>query len=581
MLKHIFLVMFAIFLIGAADRAGAETMNAEGKVADAFSGEPISNAIVSASLGWQEGYICKSKKTPPEGKDCKGNDIPFFKPVKTKTDKDGHFAYKDMPRKRMVYVAEKPGYLDAAVLPNFVEDSQVSDIVEPGTKNIVRKLVKSAAIKGVIQDHKGVPLEGVPVYFCYSGAGEQMKHCDGRYSQNYITDHEGKFQIKDIAPGKYHIGADPLIRSPIEDDAYIDSYNEYLLLSDGRKVDNSNISTEGYAPARDAGGQAVGYDSIFFPDTGNALNLLPGETKQLTLQFKLVPLRNVSGTIHQPADKDTVFPMSAYVYAYDAVGQKRFQQGHNHSGGDDYDIWLPEGKYTLSASGTDEKIVDVGKNDIKDVDFTLEKDTPVEVTLTAARAKPCKEEDFSCSGEPWLIYFRAARPYGIGEQIEAEREDSEKPMWKATLTPGKYNIEILTTSNAYAKTVTNGTVEMTHEPLVVHAGMKLKPITITLDEGAGVKGRILKNGKAVVGQVHLMPLQRSVMAFNPQTHPDGLFDISGNPPGDYLVFATEAAIYPDASRPESVALWEKKAKRVTLEAGKTLSLDLEVIDPYQ
>ena len=127
------------------------------------------------------------------------------------TDGDGRFAFEDLPAGRFTISAEKRGYPKMSYGARrpfragsglFLQDGQQ-------VRDLSLTLAKGAVLAGIVYDHHGVPLPGVPVMaweFRASLAGVRTLDYPSTGPVTVITDDRGQYRIFGLAPGDYTIG---------------------------------------------------------------------------------------------------------------------------------------------------------------------------------------------------------------------------------------------------------------------------------------------------------------------------------------------------------------------------------------
>jgi hypothetical protein len=161
------------------------------------------------------------------------------------------------------------------------------------------------------------------------------------------------------------------------------------------------------------------------------------------------------------------------------------------------------------------------------------------------------------------------------------------------VTPGRYWVQT-TPYMGYVSSITSGGVDLAREPLVIGAGNATAPIQITLrNDGGQIQGQILTQnpgsetsqstttagtGAIATTYIYAIPLFATPSS-TPQAfaHGSTQFTLSNLAPGSYRVIALDEPTEIDPSDPQDLAKYTGKGQTVSVEAGGTASVQLEVI----
>jgi uncharacterized protein (DUF2141 family) len=162
--------------------------------------------------------------------------------------------------------------------------------------------------------------------------------------------------------------------------------------------------------------------------------------------------------------------------------------------------------------------------------------------------------------------------------------------WDLTvMQPGRFWVEAQAYPPAYISSITSGGVDLASNPLILVPGGSSPPIEITLrNSGGTINGQI--NGlTASAGptptpgarpQIYIYAIpQFSTASQAPNLMPNstGQFSFYNLAPGSYRVVACDAPQEIDFHSPEGLAAWTGKGQTVTVEAGGTASVQLDVL----
>jgi hypothetical protein len=147
------------------------------------------------------------------------------------------------------------------------------------------------------------------------------------------------------------------------------------------------------------------------------------------------------------------------------------------------------------------------------------------------------------------------------------------------VTPGKYLVRAHATFGGYVSSVRSGGVDLMREKLVVPEGADVPPIEITVrDDGATLKISVRKDkpGQQATIVVYpesvVVPEPRSVSTTNGTE-----VQSAPLPPGSYKVFAFDALNPLDYSNAELFEKYASRASSVTLTAGGSASVTVDLI----
>ena len=152
------------------------------------------------------------------------------------------------------------------------------------------------------------------------------------------------------------------------------------------------------------------------------------------------------------------------------------------------------------------------------------------------------------------------------------------------VAPGRYWVRI-NSSRGFAASVTCGSIDLKHQPLLVGAGGTTSPIEITMrDQGAELNGTIdglasSSNGNPGQVRVYLVPLPDSDGEFREVwVAPDGKFQLQEIPPGAYVALAFARSQtgfeYRDA---EAMREYDPQGVVLRLEPGQKTQVHLHLI----
>jgi hypothetical protein len=153
--------------------------------------------------------------------------------------------------------------------------------------------------------------------------------------------------------------------------------------------------------------------------------------------------------------------------------------------------------------------------------------------------------------------------------------------------PGRYWVQA-SPFQSYVYSMTSGGVDLAREPLVIGPGNTTAPIQITLrNDGGQIAGTVNSSSSVAVspssaGEMAIIFVYAIPQFPNSSQIPQafvqnsGKFTIPDLPPGSYRVVAFDTLQEIDTSDAQQLSRWTAKGQTVTVEAGATASVQLEL-----
>lgn len=191
--------------------------------------------------------------------------------------------------------------------------------------------------------------------------------------------------------------------------------------------------------------------------------------------------------------------------------------------------------------------------------------------------------DFSAGLNITLASAEAFEPQTGGGLRHMEGSTDSSLFQLANVAPGQYWVET-TPFQGYVSAITSGGVDLAREPLTIGSGNSTAPIEVTLRNDAGtITGQLNQAAAAATGAVsvtyiYAIPLFPTTSTV-PQsaTQSTGQFTIPNLAPGSYHVIALDEAEEIDPTDPQELAKFTGKGQTVTVEAGGTAQVQLDII----
>jgi hypothetical protein len=160
------------------------------------------------------------------------------------------------------------------------------------------------------------------------------------------------------------------------------------------------------------------------------------------------------------------------------------------------------------------------------------------------------------------------------------------------VTPGRYWV-VTSAWTGYISSISSGGVDLGREPLSIGPGGSSPPIDITLrSDGGTISGQInmdlvganqnsgQTSAPGVLPQMYIYAISLFSTTGQVQqgsAQPSGQFTISNLAPGSYHVVACDSQQQIDFHSPEGLAAWTGKGQTVTVEAGASASVQLDLL----
>jgi hypothetical protein len=503
-----------------------------GLILDAVTGNPIHNAFVQASAG---------------------------SALSTLTDSEGKFQLDALPAGRITVHAAKPGFLSNE---EFGASSPKSFSLQlgPDSAPAILKLTPEGVIFGQVTDENGEPLENFLVSLISRNPMNLPVSPASR--QQVTTDDEGKFRIASLRPGSYYVAVHPQ-ETP-------------ALTSAGSAV------PQGFAP--------VLYPAAADLDSAVPIKVLAGKSSQANFSLKREPFVRLSGTVsgYGPEQQVTLF-------LQDSIGEQARQEiAFEPATGAFHSKWIPSGAYNLIAQSSHQVSADArpsfsfasrflnANSNLSGIHLVLQPtiNIPV-VTRGFPSADPEQEQ------APRLMLFLVPRGPHVPGRLHASnwvdaRSGNASPspyLSVPDVEPGTYDVktEVFRSGNFYIESVSWGSTDLLHDPLVIDSSGAVPPIEVVAREGAATLAGTVFSGD--------QPSPGVVVVFPPDDRRSPEFAFAGEggegaplnlAPGTYRVMAIENLTGLNFQKQGALLELASKAQEVTLVSGQTTTLRLEL-----
>jgi protocatechuate 3,4-dioxygenase beta subunit len=291
-----------------------------GQVIDAGTGRPVAGAVVSIGGGLPAGISGAMRIAAPSS----SGPPPVPQLI---SDADGRFAFRNLPKGSFNLSASKPGLLDGAY-GRFRPNGPTQSIsLDDGERmgDVVVRMFHSAVITGTVVDASGEPVVGVQVRALRRSyvAGRRTVAAFGQTTQ---TDDRGMYRLSNLQPGEYIIAV-PFVQASVPADFQLQGRMPTDLMStmitpgnttfgfssggtpvdaDGRFLLQNSPGLAGPGVAPDATGALLVYPTSYYPSASTASSALPvgvrsGEERNgIDIALNLTPSSTISGRLVGP-----------------------------------------------------------------------------------------------------------------------------------------------------------------------------------------------------------------------------------------------------------------------------------------
>gem|GEM_PF-1815336 len=508
-----------------------------GQVIDSTTGAPLLRATVSlqsyAPSALPSGMLSTydTSASPRVNRSSNGQPgtmrIPDQKSTTFVTDASGHFRAVVTPGSYFVS-AERSGYLPSSLTVAAGES----------TPALTLKLHKQGVITGRILDEDGEPVARVmvqPLRWAMVGGPNGQRSLMPQGESTTATNDLGEFRIFGLAPGKYILSAQPILRDSRMNDRQVYTTLYYPGVTDLASAQPIDITPGLVRPGIDLRLTRVAVVQI----QGKVSPLpAPGsERRGVNMMVALQP-RNANSPMAR-AGRQRSAPVNAQ-------GEFTLSQ-------------VPSGSYTLIANTfganqdrrTARLNIEVGNRDLSGLALTLEPPLTLNGRFVA-------EDPAILNG---LIVN--LHPQNTGQNVAAYgRADAQGRLTINNLEKDIYRPRFNgIPPGYYVKAVQCGNIDAQDE-LNLSSGLPGE-LTITLEKGtAELTGRVLTKDQKPAARTYVVLIQGRQPALSVLTDAQGRYTLKEIPPGDYQLFASTLANYYDD--PAEFDRLTQQAQKLTL-----------------
>jgi hypothetical protein len=456
----------------------------------------------------------------------------------TFTDSEGKFQIEALPAGPVTVQAAKPGYLS---------DQDFG--------------ARSPNVFGQVTDENGEPLEGFSVTLVYRNPIGRGLLRNPRLRA--ITDDEGRFRIAGLHPGTCFLAIRP---------------NEGPAQTSARDTD----VPQGFAP-------------VFYPaasDVHSAISVKvrPGSTTLVNFSMKRESFVRLSGTVSGYGPEQ-----QASLNLQDSLGDPLPQQiAFDASTGNFHTKWIPPGAYTLfaqtyasvsrEASGfasSARQSINANSN-LSGIHLVLQPTVNIPVVI---RGFPTGTTENELSPTLMVLLLakgqssRVTSHYATSANRSPNDSSDLPPLVVAGVEPGTYDVNaaVYRASFYFLESVSWGSTDLLHDPLVLDSAGAVPPIDVVVREGAAtLSGTVFSGNQPASAAVAVFSSDQRIPPGFAFSGPDGAFQLQNLAPGTYRAIALDNYASLDLENQNVLRSVSSKAQEVTLPPKQTASIRLQL-----
>lgn len=548
------------------------------------------------------------------------------------TDAKGNFFFRGIPPSEAVVTAQKFGFFDGGYGKHRANGNPLPFTLGNGQvmSDLRIEMFAAAVITGSVTDDIGEPVVNATV------VARRREFVNGEWKYMAVssdsTDDQGFYRIFGLQPGEYIVSTPsttyslPLTMMDRITNALEGTGGLTAVLTSGVPGDNGEAKSRflesqartaadgrdlvwatGAMPP-DADGREGIYPRQFYPSTDQPIlalpiSLAPSQVRYaVNFQLPLVPSRSVKGRL--VGERDQISNQLV----------RLIPEGRGIAEGDDTAVTVsesdgtfrfvqvPPGRYTLQAGDKmmaraafeelnqnepqgfwGQRDVEVGESDVDVLDITMRRTAQLAGRVDAERAVGTVSQ---VSLRRTIITLSPAEP-GLSDELTIRPYTDDGRFAAMNLIPGRYYVRVTSVPAGWLlKSIRAGKYDAIDYPVEISEELNVS-VTLT-NRPTGINGSVRDARMVAVSGATLLilpvtPAGGAIWAPNrtreTRTSTNGVFIVSGLPPGEYLMVAIDDAVADGWQDERVMATLRTLATRITLRDGenKTVQLRLSVL----
>jgi hypothetical protein len=324
-------------------------------------------------------------------------------------------------------------------------------------------------------------------------------------------------------------------------------------------------------------------------DSAIPIKVLPGKSSQANFSLKREPFVRLSGTVSGYGPEQQVA-----LFLQHSIGEQGRQEiAFEPSTGAFHSKWIPPGSYNLIAQSSHQVSVDArpsfsfasrllnANSNLSGIHLVLQPTVNIPVVTRGFPSAGPEQEQ-----APRVTLFLAPKGQSVrgwlhtSNWVDAHSGNSSAPyLLVPDVEPGTYDVkaEVFRSGNFYIESVSWGSTDLLHDPLVIDSSAAVPPIDVVVHEGAAtLAGTVFSGDQPSPAAVLVFPTDDRRSPEFALAGEDGEFASLNLAPGTYRVIAIDNLSSLSLEKQGALRELSSRAQEVTLVSGQTATLRLEL-----